>query len=294
MDRRIFLGAMAGTMAATMVDGRSAFAEGSHRLDRIGVQLYTVRDAMKTDFAGTLAQVAKIGYNEVEFAGYFDHTPKEVRAILDQNHLQAPSAHVDFALLGADWEKTLDAAHIVGHKILVCPWIPDEIRNAPGGWQQAADTLNHAGEISHKAGIQLAYHNHNFEFHEVNGKKPYDTLLAKTDAALVKMEIDLFWMILAGSDPVAYMEKNPGRVVCLHVKDMVRGYGKKEDEQSALDAAHMEKVMVDVGSGGINFGRIFEVARRTGVKHYFVEHDNPKVPLESLRNSWRYLNDLRF
>ncbi len=293
MNRRVFLGAMTA-MTATLATARAAFAEGSHQLERIGVQLYTVRDAMKADVAGTLAKVAKVGYNDVEFAGYFDHTPKQIREILDQNHLQAPSAHVEFTTLGEGWPKVLEAAHTVGHKLLVCPWIPEEVGKGQDRWQKSAEAFNKAGEASKKAGIQFAYHNHNFEFKEESYGKPYDLMLTHTDAGLVKFEADLFWMILSGNDPIAYMEKYPGRFAAFHVKDMARGYAKKEVEQSALAAEHMEGVMMDVGSGGIDFAKIFALGRKQGVKYYFVEHDNPKDPFASIANSYRYLHGLKF
>jgi len=293
MNRRIFLGTMATMTAALAAAGRAA-AAGTHQLERIGVQLYTVRDAMKADVAKTLARVAQIGYNDVEFAGYFDHTPSQIRALLDQNHLQAPSAHVEYTALGNVWPKQLDAAHTIGHKLLVCPWIPEDVRNSPDGWQRAADLFNQAGEASQKAGIQFAYHNHNFEFKPASIGLPYDFLLRHTDASAVKFEADLFWMILAGGDPIAYMEKYPTRFAAFHVKDLLKGYAKKEVEPGDLAEAHIKGVMLEVGSGGIDFAKILEVARQQGVKYYFVEHDHPTSAFDSIARSYRYLHDLRF
>src|SRR5580704_9900285 len=132
MNRRTFIGSsVATTLLAsnpTWPIGTAAAAEASHKLDRIGVQLYTVREMMKTDFGGTLEKVAAIGYNEVEFAGYFDHQPKDIRAILDRMHLTAPSEHVSYEVVQNKWPETLDAAHVVGHNFVVCPSIDESQR----------------------------------------------------------------------------------------------------------------------------------------------------------------------
>ncbi len=253
------------------------------------MQLYTVRDGMKTDFEGTLAKVAAIGYREVEFAGYFDHSPQDVRAILDRQKLTSPSEHVSYAVVQDKWPETLDAAHVVGQKFIVCPWIEKEQRAEPGGWKRAIDLFNHAAEASQKAGIQFAYHNHVFEFEpspQLGGKLPYDVLLADTDPKLVKMEMDLCWITVAGKDPITYFDRYPGRFPMVHVKDWTRG----EDGKMSEKDGHMS----DVGSGSIDWKRIFEQSKKAGVQHYFVEHDEPKSPLESLRNSYKYLSELRY
>src|SRR3984893_8274965 len=126
MNRRTFIGSsVATTFLASRPTWAKGAAAGSPKLDRIGVQLYTVREAMKGDFEGTLAKVAAIGYSEVEFAGYFDHAPKDVRAVLDRHHLTSPSEHVSYAVVQDKWQETLDAAHIVGQNYIVCPWIDD-------------------------------------------------------------------------------------------------------------------------------------------------------------------------
>src|SRR3989449_7686969 len=194
MNRRTFIGT---SVAATLAVSRPSWAaDSAHKIDRIGVQLYTVRDAMKTDFAGTIAKVAATGYKEVEFAGYFDHSPKDVRAILDKNSLVSPSCHVGYDVVEKRWPETLEAAKIVGHSYIICPWIDEKQRAEPGGWNRAAELFNKAGEASKKAGIQFGYHNHSFEFdpaESLGGKLPYDFLLAETDPKLVTMELDLCW-----------------------------------------------------------------------------------------------------
>ncbi|MEQ1354235.1 MAG: sugar phosphate isomerase/epimerase, partial [Candidatus Acidiferrum sp.] len=264
-------------------------AEGTHKLDRIGMQLYTVRDLMKTDFEGTLAKVAGIGYNEVEFAGYFEHAPKDVRAILDKNKLTAPSEHVSYEVVQNKWPETLDAAHVVGHKFIVCPSIDDSQRKVTAAWKKAAEVFNRAGEASQKAGIQFAYHNHTWEFEpleDFGGKFAYDILLTETDPKLVKMEMDLCWITIAGQDPLTYFNRYPGRFPLVHVKDWTKGPDGKMSEKDGH--------MADVGSGAIDWKRLFAQSQKAGIKHYFVEHDEPESPLDSLRNSYKYLHDLRY
>ncbi len=289
MDRRTFLGTMT---AATLLTRRLAFAADDHKIDKIGLQLYTVRDLMKQDFDGTLAKVAAIGYKEVEFAGYFDHSPKDVRAAVDRHGVTAPSAHIDYKSLGEKFPEVIEAAKVVGHEYLVNPWIEEEIRKQPDGWKHAAETFNRAGEACKKAGIQFAYHNHWFEFLPVNGKLPYDLLLTECDPNLVKMELDLCWITVGGQDPLKYFDRYPGRFPLVHVKDVKRV--PSVTAGGAQDFGSSMKDMTEVGSGIIDWKKIFAQSDKAGIKHYFVEHDNPKKPLESIKKSYDYLASLRF
>jgi len=279
-------------LSAVAASTPRAWASPDGKLNRIGLQLYTVRDQMKADMEGTLAKVAEIGYTDMEFAGYFDHPAKDVRAMLDRHGLTAPSAHVDYKSLGEKWPKVLEDCHTIGHKYIVCPWIDDDVRARPGGWKQAADTFNKAAEAAHKAGIQFAYHNHDFEFVPVDGRMAYDLLLEETDAQLVKMEMDLCWITIAGQDPKKYFDRWPGRYVLVHVKDVRKIPEKTGPEPIALERVFPE--MTTVGSGVIDWKQMFRLTEKTGVKHYFVENDYPKEPWEFLRGSYKYLRDVRF
>ena len=281
MDRRTFV----GTLGAAALASRFSFAAESHKIAKIGVQLYTVRYLLKQDFEGTLARVAKIGYQEVEFAQYFEDVsklnppPKRVRELLDGDGLSAPASHFPYKNLAPEnWSRVLEAANVLGMKYLVNPSIDRDVLKQPDGWKRAAETLNRAGEESQKAGIQLAYHNHVEEFKPLpDGKLPYDVLLQESDAKLVKMEMDLGWAHEARVDQIAYFEKYPGRFPLVHVKDFDRN-----DE------------MTEVGSGVIDWKKIFAKADVAGIKHYFVEHDEPKSPFESIQTSFHYLKNLSF
>jgi sugar phosphate isomerase/epimerase len=289
MDRRTFLGTMT---AATLLSRRLGLAADDHKIEKIGLQLYTVRDLMKQDFDGTLAKVATTGYKEVEFAGYFDRSPKDVRAAVDRHGLTAPSAHIEYKNLGEKFPQVIEAAKVVGHEYLVNPWIDEEIRKQPDGWKQAAETFNRAGEACKKSGIQFAYHNHWFEFLPVNGKLPYDLLLTDCDPNLVKMELDLCWITVGGQDPLKYFDRYPGRFPLVHVKDVKRV--PPVTAGGAQDFGSSMKDMTEVGSGIIDWKKIFAQSEKAGIKHYFVEHDNPKKPLESIKTSYDYLARLRF
>jgi sugar phosphate isomerase/epimerase len=294
MKRRTFIETSLATAALTALPSR-AFAS-QHQIEKVGVQLYTVRDAIKADFAGTLAKVAAIGYKEVELAGYFDHSAKEIRAMLDKAGLTAPSAHFPLDALQTRLAETIESAHIVGHKFLVCPWLEEKQRNAPDGYKKLAGEFNKVGEATKKAGIQFAYHNHVFEFQPgADGKLPYDVLLESSDPNLVKMEIDLCWFTLGGQDPVAYFNKYPGRFPLVHVKDLKKvpklAPGQKPDD---LMHSAQEESMTEAGSGVIDWKRIFASGEKAGIEHYFAEHDSPKDGFASLTTSYKYLAALRF
>lgn len=299
-DRRAFLAALGGAaLAASGISALACAASGSAsssgsgsgtaagvardvaggaKIRPIGVQLYTVRDEMKRDVAATLARVAQIGYTEVEFAGYFDHTPSEIRAMLDANRLTAPSAHVPLQMLQADLPGVLAAAKTIGHQYIVCPWLdPSQRGSTVEAWKTFGATLTDIGRQVQQAGLQFAYHNHDFEFVPIEGRLPYDVLLERTDASLVQMEMDLYWATKGGQDPLAYFAKYPGRFPLVHVKD------------SKGPPAH---VMTEVGGGTIDWKRIFARRAEAGIRHYFVEHDEPADPFASVEASYRYLSKL--
>jgi len=277
MERREFLGTAGAIALGAMLPPACRTARGA-KIDKIGIQLYTVRDQMKADFEGTLARIAQIGYKEVEFAGYFDRTPADVRAILERNGLTAPSTHM-MSDNAEGWKKAVDLAKSVGHDYLVAPWIPEQKRMTLDGWKRVAEEFNRVGQVAKDAGIQFAYHNHDFEFPKMEGQVPYDVLLQSTDPKLVQLEIDLYWITKGGQDPLAYFARWPGRVPLVHVKDSLGG---------------PEHKMVDVGQGKIEWRRIFAKREQAGIKHFFVEHDQPPQPFDDIATSYTYLKNLEF
>ena len=277
IDRRHFLKLSAGAALGGLYaldSGGSSFA-AARGLDRIGVQLYTVRGLMAEDFAGTLEAVAEVGYDEVEFAGYFDHDPSEVRVLLDRVGLAAPAAHLPKAVFAERLEEVIVAAEVIGHRYLVLPWLAPDERQTIAQYEDLASFANRIGATCRDAGLAFGYHNHDFELEPIGGKVPLDLLLEETDPELVTFELDLYWVTKGGGDPLDYIDRYPGRFRLCHVKDMAP-----------------DGTMVDVGSGAIDFAAIFAAAETAGLEHYFVEHDEPTDPIESITRSYRHLDSL--
>jgi len=258
----------------------------------IGLQLYTVRDAMAQDPAATLARVAQIGYNSVEGATYtgtenfYGMDAAAFKKLLQQNGLIMPSAHyrlgeeqqngadVQGTMLH-DWQKAVDDAAAVGVKYMVCAWLAPSERGGLDHYKQLATDLNKAGEVCKKAGIQLCYHNHDFEFEKQNNQYPYDVLLNEADKDLVKFEVDLYWVNKAGQDPIKLFNDHPGRFPLWHVKDM--------------DNTPQHN-FTEVGNGVINFKNIFKYADKAGLQYFFVEQDQtPGSPFDSITKSITYI-----
>jgi len=278
-SRREFLGASGSALAAMACLGKSPRPGGTERLGKIGVQLYTVRDTMAKDFDGTLGRVAKIGYQEVEFAGYFGRTPAQVKESLRQAGLAAPSTHVDYNTVKSDWPGALDAARGAGIEYVVVAWIDDEDRKTIDDWKRIADRLNSAATTAASAGLRLAYHNHSYEFAPLQGQVPYDLLLASTDPKLVRLEMDLYWVTVGGRNPLDYFARWPGRFPLVHVKD---------------SKGPPANTMTEVGSGVIDWRAILAKHEEAGIEHYYVEHDEPADAFGSIAASYAYLRALRF
>ena len=280
MNRRLFVKRLALAAAGLSLYNQNALAAGKRKLSRIGMQLYTVRRELEKDFEGTLTKVAALGYKEVEFAGYFGHRPAELKTLLKRLKLDAPAAHVQLSELRGDLRPMLDAAQTIGHKYLLVAWLPPEERASLDDYRRLADLFNEAGARMLREGVQFAYHNHDFEFAPSEGKVPYDLLLERTDARAVKLEMDLYWTVKGGANPVEYFERHPGRFHLLHVKDM---------------DSTPRRYFTEVGRGVIDFRAVFAKAKRAGVRHYFVEQDEtPGSPFDSLKVSMDYLRKLQF
>ncbi|NUQ12932.1 MAG: sugar phosphate isomerase/epimerase [Gemmatimonadaceae bacterium] len=245
-------------------------------LSPIGVQLYTVRRHMQESVERTLEQVARIGYREVEFAGYFGRPAREIRSLLDANGLTAPSAHsADMSAVRTRLPQVLEEAGIIGHRYVICASLP-RMEPTADGFRRLAEEFNRAGAEAAKAGITFGFHNHAGELAPLGDTTGYDILLAECDPSLVTMQMDLFWTRRGGRDPLEFFAKHPGRFSSVHVKDM--------DASGA---------MVDVGAGQLPFARWFARSEQAGIRHYFVEHDSPQDPMASITASYRHLASLR-
>lgn len=276
IDRRSFLTIAGASILSVALAGRGAAMTVDRRISKVGVQLYTIRDALTSDLDGSLSRVAEIGYREVELAGYRSHTVAEFKAALDRHGLSAPSTHIAMERIRDALPAVLDEAHTLGHQYVVCPNIADE-KAGLDGYRKAADVLNHAGAIAKQSGISIGYHNHGTELTPIGGQRPYDVLLERTDPSLVAMEMDIYWMVTGGGDPVAYFSKYPGRFKMVHVKDM---------------DATPQRGMTEVGKGVIDWKKLFDAD--PGIEHYFVEHDHATDPFASIATSYDYLSKLEF
>ena len=245
---------------------------------RLGIQLYAVRDALEQDFAGTLTALATIGYHEVEFAGLHGRPAADVRALLDRLKLAAPSGHISLDDLEQKFDSVVADAKVLGHRWIVVPWLPAELRHA-AGYTQVAERMSRLAPRLRQAGFTLGYHNHYFEFDRLGDGSTcgYDILLQGTAAAGVVMELDLFWIKQGGADAADYFRRFPGRFRLVHVKDM------------GADGSQ-----VNVGDGVIPWPALLHTARRAGVEHFFLEHDEPRDQLAFARESYAYLSRQKF
>jgi sugar phosphate isomerase/epimerase len=250
----------------------------------LNVQLYTVRDAVSKNLEGTLERLAGLGYKNIELYGYngtfFGKTASEFKTILGNTGIKVLSSHHTTGIamkgkgtLSDGWDKAIEDVHALGAEYMVCAYLmPNE--RTPEIYKSLPAMFEKAATATKTAGIQFAYHNHDFEFEKLDDTLVYDFLLKNTPGDLVKMEMDLYWISKAGQDPVAYFEKYPGRFAMWHVKDMEAG----------------TKAITEVGNGTIDFDRIFKVRKKAGLKYWFVEQDTSKRDMfESLTISRDYL-----
>ncbi len=284
MDRRSFLRATgaAGLAAAwsplacapaVSLGGGPATApsRAPFPLSAVGLQLYTVRALMQQDAERTLAQVAAAGYGIVETAGLYGRTPAAFRAMLDRHALRTASGHYGLDLLEKTPDMVFDTARALGQEYVIVPSLPGALHASRAAYDALADRFNRLGERCRAAGLRFAYHNHSFEFENFGGGAPaYDTLLERTDPALVAFELDVYWVYKAEQDPIRYLERYPGRFALCHVKD---------------GTAPPERTMVDVGKGAIDFAGFFARSQAGGLRYAIVEHDQPTDALASIRTS---------
>jgi sugar phosphate isomerase/epimerase len=302
LSRRAFLERGSLALAAMSLHTvRAAEAQTGPLGKPIGLQLYTVRDAVAKDLPGTLRALSDIGYREVELAGIPATSAPNLRKILSDCGLTAPSMHASMADLQAGLSERIDYATTLGTRYLVCsfPWTADSrfranpsqavVSIASGitldDWKWNAEQLNKIGEVARKAGLRCGYHNHNMEFRKYGDVVAYDELLRLTDPQLVTMEMDIAWVVTAGIDPVKYLKKHGERISLLHVKEV------RKDLQTMTD--RLQAQTTEVGNGKIDWKHVFKAMDAARIQHYFVEQENfERSPLEAVRISFDYLTKL--
>ncbi|OMQ08724.1 sugar phosphate isomerase/epimerase [[Flexibacter] sp. ATCC 35103] len=254
----------------------------------IGLQLYTLRDELPANVKGTLEKVAAAGFTTVETYGFsikdqfWGLSPIELKKILDKNGLKAVSGHYNLGSFLADGNITelkaaIEAATILKTEYLTIPWVDEPFRQNIADYKVIVSRLNEAAKMCQKAGLKLAYHNHDFEFQKHDGVTGYEILLNETDKNAVYFELDLYWVVRSGNNPLQLFENNPGRFKMWHVKDM-------DKLNPALNT--------EIGSGTIDFKTIFEAAKQSDMNHFFVEQENNfnPNPFESIKRSCDFIS----
>lgn len=247
------------------------------RRDRISLQLYTVRELTARDMAGTLRRVAGMGYPAVEFAGFGGMTAREVRAVLDDLGLRASGAHVPLDAWDSDPASVISDMHTVGSSHAVVPIAPPERRGDADAVSRLAEDFNRWGELCRAEGLTFSYHNHDFEFARVGETTVWDVLVRETDPALVRFELDLYWIKYSGADPEAVLRDVGDRVSLVHLKDMA-----PDETRSDLP----------VGEGTMPWPGLLAAADELGVEWFIVEQDNPHDAIVDVETSIRNLEGL--
>jgi sugar phosphate isomerase/epimerase len=282
MNRRHFLCAAALAAGATSISAPGK-ANTSHapNIKTVGLILSGgFGKEMQRDAAGTLKRLAEMGYQELEFGGTYGQSAAELRKTLDGLGLKNVAGGSSMAQLTKGLDKMLEEASQLGRKYVVCywPWMDSGENKTLDDFRRTAARFNKLGEKCRQAGLRFAFHNHDKEFKPTEGQIPYHIFLKETDPALVTMELDLYWITKGGQQPLDFFRQYPGRFELWHVKDMDKT---------------PEAGMTTVGQGIIDFPALFAQARQAGMKHFFVEHDNPPDAMQFAQDSYRYLKTLR-
>lgn len=278
MQRRTFVRGLSAALALPLVPSRRA-----RRLDRIGLQLYTLRDAAQANLERTLGEIAAAGFQEVELLDSmhnFGMPPAQLRQVLDRLHLRAPSTHISTAALD-DIPRLMGDAHTLGHSYVVVASLPLDAKTVTlDDYRRWADRLNVAGEAVRSAGLWLAFHDEAENFHPIAGQVPYDVFVERTDPAHVRLQLDTGNAAIGGRDPLTYMDRYADRYWLFHLKDA-----------SKLGAEHDS----ELGTGVVDFKRILERAGSLANKYVYIEQESyPDAPIDSVRRDHKYLASLTF
>lgn len=290
-NRRKFLvqgaGLVSGLALSSFAKSPLVNALGGHDADAIkafGLQLWSVRDDMAKNPKGTLKQLASYGYKQIEsFEGkdgiYWGMTAKEFKKYMDSLGMKLVSSHCD---ISKDFEQKANDAAAIGVKYLICPWKGPQ--KSLDDFKKFADEFNACGEICRKAGIRFAYHNHDYSFKELEGQLPQDLMMENTDAATVDYEMDMYWVVTAGHDPIEWMKKYPNRFRACHVKDRTRNVAAEEKDASCV-----------LGKGGIDYAKVLKASQKYGMQYFIVEQEKfvGTTPMQAVKADAAYMKKLK-
>lgn len=269
--------------AATTTPAVKAAVKGS--LDKFGIQLYTLRDIIPADPKGTLAKVASFGYNQIEgYEGkqgmFWGMKNTEFKSYLDGIGLNMVSSHVN---INENFEEKAAQAAEIGMKYLICPYVGPQ--KSMDEWKKVTDKFNTCGDICKKNGIRFAYHNHAYTFKAFSGMIPHDFVMENTNPETVDHEMDIYWVVTGGADPIEYLKKYPNRFRLCHVKD-----------RSKTAAADEHSASVNLGTGKIDFPKILNVAKQNGMEYFILEQEKYEnsTPLKSAEVGASYLKKMQF
>jgi len=287
-------------------------------LENIGVQLFSIPKLLETDFRGGIKMLSEMGYTEVELygpfpftvdsvkerwkmitpnlgfsgSGFFGHSPQEVRSILNEHGIRVPSIHADMETLHTRMEQVAEAADILGFEYVGIPAIPQDKRETLDGYKKVAEEFNAIGEQAKKLGLKFSYHNHGYGLTEKEGIIPLTIIMDQTDPEVVFFEMDLYWTAAGGADPIEYLETYPGRYHLMHIKDMKEKVQFSGDGGDPGQWMELFPYMTTAGDGILDLSSIIPIAKKTGVKHFFVEQDMVIQPEIALKKSIDYLKSI--
>ncbi len=266
---------------------------------KVGLQMYSVREQSQEDLAGVLRAVKEMGYDGVEFAGLYDHSPEEVRDLCREIGLEPISAHVPFSVLRKDPEQAVADYANIGCKYIAIPFLNSGDRPGTPGWEKTIVDAEIIGKAASEKGLTLLYHNHDFEFVTVGGKYALDILYDTVPAKFLQTELDTCWVSVGGENPADYIRKYSGRAPIVHLKDY---FGEKSEDMYELIGIESKRPkrpsgfeLRPVGSGVQNFPEILKAAEEAGSEWVIVEQDNPSLgltPMECAAKSREYLRSL--
>lgn len=271
----------------------------------VAVQLYSVRDDLGADMRGTLQQVKEMGYDGVEFAGLYGVPVADIRAMLDEIGLVAVSAHVPIDEMLSDVDRVLDDYAALGCRYIAMPWLPDERRPGNPRYAETLEQIEMLGKAAHEKGMQLLYHNHDFEFVKVGEDYALDIMYANIPAEYLQTQLDTCWVKVAGEDPAAYIRKYTGRAPLVHLKDFYKKGTEKptnmygligtDVEEVAAEDASVEFELRPIGHGVQDVPALLQASLDAGAEWVIVEQDNPakgQTPMQSIRISREFLRRL--
>ncbi|MFD0798984.1 sugar phosphate isomerase/epimerase family protein [Maribacter chungangensis] len=315
MKRRSFVKNISTVATALAFAPALATSRKSPKPSKVGVQLFSLPKLLEKDFNAGIQMISEIGYKEIEMygpfpfsvdaikerwntitpnlgfsgSGYFGHSPQEVKKILDHHGIKVTAAHADMDTMQTRMEQIGEAGDQLGFEYIGLPSIPEAKRQTLDDYKRVAEEFNEIGEKAKKVGLKFAYHNHGYGLQKVAGQIPLDLIFEETDPDLVFFEMDIYWTIAGGADPIAYLTAYPDRYRLMHIKDMKEKVRFSGDGGEPSQWIALFPYMTALGEGVLDIPSIISFAREKGVKHFYVEQDMAANPESELKKSFDYL-----